>query len=67
MARPSGHDRQKPEQQKNEMNGKGSRPRPFSVSGETFASNWERTFGKKDESSPKQEQPAGATQPKKAD
>lgn len=49
------------------MNGKGSRPRPFSVSGEEYASNWERTFGKKDESSQKQEQPVANTQPNKAD
>lgn len=27
--------------------GKGSRPRPFSVSSETFANNWDRIFGKK--------------------
>ena len=28
--------------------GKGSSPRPFSVSNETFNSNWELAFGKKD-------------------
>lgn len=28
--------------------GKGSRPRPFSVSKERFDSNWEAIFGKKD-------------------
>lgn len=28
--------------------GKGSSPRPFSVDQETFASNWDRIFGKKD-------------------
>lgn len=28
--------------------GKGSSPRPFSVDQETFVSNWERIFGKKD-------------------
>jgi len=27
--------------------GKGSAPRPFAVSNEVFASNYERTFGKK--------------------
>jgi hypothetical protein len=29
------------------MSGKGSNPRPFSVSQDQFASNWEATFGKK--------------------
>lgn len=29
------------------MSGKGSAPRPYGVDKETFASNWERTFGKK--------------------
>jgi len=28
--------------------GKGSSPRPFVVNADTFASNWERTFGKKE-------------------
>lgn len=27
--------------------GKGSTPRPYSVDQETFASNWDRIFGKK--------------------
>lgn len=30
------------------MSGKGSSPRPFSVDQETFESNWEKAFGKKD-------------------
>lgn len=30
-------------------NGKGDAPRPFSVDGTTFASNWERIFGNKQE------------------
>lgn len=29
------------------MSGKGSRPRPFSVDRKTFASNWNKIFGKK--------------------
>lgn len=29
-------------------NGKGDTPRPISVDQQTFVSNWERTFGKKD-------------------
>lgn len=29
--------------------GKGSRPRPFSVSSETFASNWDKIFKKNSE------------------
>lgn len=29
------------------MSGKGHKPRPFSVDGETFASNWEAIFGNK--------------------
>ena len=29
------------------MAGKGSKPRPFSVSQDKFAENWERVFGKK--------------------
>lgn len=28
--------------------GKGSAPRPYSVSPEQFANSWEQTFGKKD-------------------
>ena len=32
--------------------GKGSGARPFSVSTETFANNWERTFGKKENKEP---------------
>jgi hypothetical protein len=30
-------------------NGKGDAARPFSVDGTTFANNWERIFGKKQE------------------
>lgn len=29
------------------MNGKGDKPRPFSVNREEFESNWERVFGNK--------------------
>lgn len=29
-------------------NGKGDSPRPFSVNQETFATNWDRIFDKKD-------------------
>ena len=29
------------------MSGKGDSPRPFSVSQDTFANNWELTFGKR--------------------
>ena len=29
------------------MSGKGSSPRPFSVDTKTFESNWEKTFGKR--------------------
>lgn len=29
------------------MNGKGSKPRPLSVSQEEFSSNWDAIFGKK--------------------
>lgn len=29
------------------MSGKGDKPRPYSVDQETFASNWEATFGAK--------------------
>ena len=32
------------------MNGKGDTPRPLSVDQQTFASNWERAFGRKDSS-----------------
>lgn len=28
------------------MSGKGSKPRPFSVSQDKFAENWDRIFGK---------------------
>lgn len=38
------------------MSGKGSRPRPYSVSQETFSSNWDNIFGKKS-------QPQGQTKP----
>ncbi len=31
--------------------GKGSRPRPFSVDQQTFDSNWETIFGRKEQSS----------------
>ena len=31
------------------MSGKGSRPRPFSVSQEDFGNNWDRIFKKKDD------------------
>lgn len=31
--------------------GKGSRPRPFSVSHKKFAENWDRIFGNKNEDS----------------
>jgi hypothetical protein len=30
-------------------NGKGDTPRPFSVPQETYASNWDKVFGKKNE------------------
>lgn len=30
------------------MSGKGSRPRPYSVSQEQFGNNWDSIFGKKD-------------------
>jgi predicted nucleic acid-binding Zn ribbon protein len=29
------------------VNGKGSRPRPFSVDRKTYESNWDKIFGKK--------------------
>lgn len=32
------------------MSGKGSRPRPYSVSMDKFASNWDAIFNKKDDS-----------------
>jgi hypothetical protein len=35
--------------------GKGSNPRPFEVPQEQFLSNWERTFGSKNKTEPKQE------------
>lgn len=37
--------------------GKGSAPRPFSVDANSFADNWERTFGKKNKTvtSPEEE------------
>ena len=31
------------------MSGKGSKPRPFSVTPEEFDNNWDRIFSKKDE------------------
>ena len=34
------------------INGKGSKPRPFSVDRKTFEENWEKIFGKKDASDP---------------
>lgn len=38
------------------MNGKGDTPRPKSVDQQTFADNWERTFGaKRDQSDVSQE------------
>ena len=30
------------------MSGKGSAPRPYAVDAKTFASNWDRIFGKKE-------------------
>lgn len=33
------------------MSGKGSRPRPYSVSQSTFSSNWDDIFGKKENKS----------------
>lgn len=33
------------------MSGKGSRPRPYSVSQSTFESNWDAIFGKKENKS----------------
>lgn len=37
------------------MSGKGSRPRPYSVSQDTFASNWDAIFKKKEPMTPKVE------------
>lgn len=37
--------------------GKGSRPRPLSVSSELFNDNWERIFGNKDGGQTEQVQP----------
>jgi hypothetical protein len=34
------------------MSGKGSTPRPYSVDAQTFADNWTRIFGAKQEGSP---------------
>ena len=36
------------------MSGKGSRPRPFSVSQDQFGSNWDAIFGKKTEAPAKE-------------
>lgn len=36
--------------------GKGSAPRPFSVPKKTFDENWEKIFGKKDQSKPASEE-----------
>jgi hypothetical protein len=47
-------------------NGKGSKPRPLSVSQETFANNWDAIFGPKDKSVPTDLQHTDTqTQPKK--
>jgi len=47
-------------------NGKGSKPRPFSVSQDTFAANWDAIFGRKDTSVPSvQTNTDTQTQPKK--
>lgn len=37
------------------MNGKGSKPRPLSISQEEFASNWDSIFSKKEYTLPIQE------------
>lgn len=37
------------------MSGKGSRPRPYSVTQEQFGNNWDSIFGKKDNMTPKVE------------
>ena len=40
------------------QNGKGSKPRPFTVDRDVFRDNWDQTFGKKPEVPKKQpEQP----------
>lgn len=41
--------------------GKGSRPRPFSVDAETFASNWDRIFSKKTVAVDNGSEPQGIT------
>jgi hypothetical protein len=41
--------RQIANQVENDMSGKGSTPRPFSVSDEEYAARWDAIFGKKDE------------------
>ena len=41
------------------MNGKGSKPRPYSISQEEFASNWDNIFGKKEYVIPVQQTPDG--------
>jgi len=46
-------------------NGKGSKPRPFSVSQDTFAANWDVIFGVKDKSVPSTQHTDTQTQPKK--
>ena len=48
------------------MNGKGSKPRPLSISYQEFADNWENIFGQKDKSVPTDQQHTDTqTQPKK--
>jgi hypothetical protein len=37
--------------------GKGSNPRPFEIPQEEFLSNWEKTFGKKNQSESEQTEP----------
>ena len=44
--------------------GKGSRPRPFEVDSEKFASNWDKIFGKKDI---KEEQKSNSNEPKESE
>ena len=39
------------------MSGKGSKPRPFSVSQEKFATNWDAIFGKKEKNQKDQNKP----------
>ena len=46
------------------MSGKGSNPRPFSVSHETFANNFDAIFKKKDSSGVAQEVERGTHNPK---